>query len=207
MSIHALRSVSFQRLSFVAAAVTALMGTMPASAQSSDKSVYVGVSYGLGLPVPNNCRGAVACDRATDASKLFVGYKTTPNWAYEVTYFYFGKQARAFGPGVADTAILTESNRSWGAGLGISLEAELFGTFTNHLRAGLGYFETNARGELGDGSAFKDQSSRVMPYIGAGLSFPIMPGFRLHSGLDIFFNKKSPNRTNMLVTFGGTAEF
>ena len=122
MSIHALRSVSFQRLSFVAAAVTALMGTMPASAQSSDKSVYVGVSYGLGLPVPNNCRGAVACDRATDASKLFVGYKTTPNWAYEVTYFYFGKQARAFGPGVADSAILTESNRSWGAGLGISLE-------------------------------------------------------------------------------------
>jgi len=207
MSIQALRSLSFQGLSLAAAAVVSLVVMAPASAQSSDTSYYLGVSYGLGLPVPNNCRGAVACDRATDASKVFLGYKTSQNWAYEVTYFYFGKQQRAFGSGVADNAVLSESNRSWGAGLGVSLETELFGTFTNHLRAGLGYFETNARGELGDGSPFLEHSSRVMPYVGAGLSFPIMPGVRVHSGLDIFFNKKSPNRTNMMLTFGGTAEF
>lgn len=179
-------------------------------------NIYGGISYGLQLRT--GCDGANTCEAGRDAAKLFGGYRMTPNLATEVSYFYLGKQDRAWVAGnssaptyttVVGTSQVTrgirnQQDRTQALGVGVNLETELFSWMTNHLRVGLAYSQTKTDLVLDNGVRVDRTKDRYFPYAGVGASALISPYVRLVSGVDVLLN---PDRTHYVVTAGISGEF
>ena len=196
------KSLSFKRLSLAMMAGACLSTSLPVMADRPNDSLFVGGSYGL--QIRTSCDGATVCDRGTDAGKVFGGYRVTPGWAYEVTYFYLGTQHQAWDGAGGPGGLAVNDVKTTALGLWFRLDTELFGIMTNHLRGGLAGVANKAYKDFTNGTSVVETQRRIIPYVGVGLSMLVAPQFRIQTGIDVLINT---DRTNYLATVGGTFEF
>lgn len=195
---QALKLSSFKRLVLAAMAASGVMASSAVQAERANESLYLAASYGLHFH--SRCDGAQSCNRGTDAMKFSAGYRVTPGWAYEINYFRLGEQERSWETGPKSF----ETLKTHALGLGFSLDTELFSFMTQHIRGGLAYVENENKREWRNGTLAKTTKDAVIPYVGVGMSMPVNPNFRIQTGVDVLINR---DRTNYLLTVGGTADF
>lgn len=205
---------------------------MEAPTDPAHVNAYMGVGYGF--QIRSGCDGADICEAGRDAVKIFGGYRFTPSLATEVSYYYLGHMDRTWAPGNSSrpsTTFINSSNSQVLAGtvsfeksttsalgLGVALESEMFpnvfnGRFVQHLRVGLAVTrETKEQSwdlvpaaiTAGVPAKTKKTKNRVVPYVGAGLSFGLSPRWRVFTSADTMIG---PDRNYYVVTFGGGGEF
>ncbi len=193
------KSLSFKRLSLAAAVVSSVLAGPVAMAERPNDSIYLGMSYGL--QIRDSCNGAAVCSRGSSAGKATLGYHVSPSWAYEINYFGMNTQRRAWDTG----PVVTDSVRSQALGIGFSLDTELWGVMTNHLRGGIAGTHNRIREERSNGTIIAEVDREIIPYVGVGMSFLVAPHFRIQTGVDILIKNRDQN--NYLATVGATAEF
>lgn len=205
---------------------------MDPSSDPAQVNAYVGISYGF--QVRTGCDGADICEAGRDAVKVFGGYRFTPSLATEISYYYLGHQDRTWATGNSSrpsgTYINSDNTQvslgtvgyekavTQALGIGVALESEMFadrfnGRFIQHLRAGLAVTRTSYEQswdltsdaeEAGQPTKTKKTKNRVVPYLGAGLSYALTPRWKVFTSADTLIG---PDRNYYVLTVGGGGEF
>lgn len=181
---------SAKRAVYTATALAGLMAAASAQAQwLKPGTVYGAAGVGI-LEGGYECEGAVVCERPRAGSKVFGGYRFTPNLAAEVTYFYLGsfKAAEGAGPFAPTDAISTKLRNS-AVSVAIDWSNEVFQVMTTHVRFGLAVARTSGSVSYANGTTEKVNDYATKPYLGLGLSYQFNPYLRFYSGYDVLRNK------------------
>jgi OmpA-like transmembrane domain len=207
-------------------------GGMEPYSDPAHVNAYMGIGYGF--QIRTGCDGADTCEAGRDATKIFGGYRFTPSLATEVSYYYLGHMDKTWATGNSNSPSATyinssnqevlagratfEKSKTSAIGIGLALESEMFpnafnGRFIQHLRVGLAVTRevkeqtwdlVTAAATAGVPSTTKKTKNRVLPYVGAGLSFGLSPRWRVFTSADTLIG---PDRNYYVFSVGGGGEF
>ena len=136
--------------------------------------VYVGGTVGVSQ-LELDCEGATTCDDTGSGSKIYGGYKITPNVSIEAGYINFGK-AKA-----ADSS-LTVTLKSTALFLAVAGRADLSPNFA--LSGRLGLANVKGKGEVvgfvpGYGSLnYSETDSTTKAYVGVAAEYAFTKNFK-----------------------------
>jgi OOP family OmpA-OmpF porin len=161
----------FKKTMTVAAmAAAGLVFSASASAQ-----VYVGASVGE-ANWNVDCSGTSSCKNNDTAYKVFGGYKFTPQWAVEVSYFDLGHAtATVDGVGVKSSAT--------GGDVSAVYTAQLSKQWNLFYKLGVAEVNGKITGSL-DGFSVSDSKNTVQPVVGFGVNYLITPTVGIRADID-----------------------
>jgi OmpA-OmpF porin, OOP family len=143
---------------------------LPAAAQVSMSSVYVGASVGQSKfkDACSGASGAVSCDDTDTAWRLLAGYQINRNFAAEIGYHDLGEVNASAGP--ASASIKAKAFELVGIGAFPVLPVlSIYGKLGGY------YAKTEASGGIaGFGSASSDDNNTGLTY-GAGVQWDVLP--------------------------------
>jgi OOP family OmpA-OmpF porin len=176
------------------AVIAALILSSAALAQG-----YVGAAVGA-TKFDVDCSGTTTCDDTDTGGKLFGGFKFTPNWGAELSYFDFGKAKATLGP---DSSELKAT--AFGAGFSFS------GTFapgwTGVARLGAARVKSKVSATVG-GLATSDSENHTKAYYGFGVGYMVMPNLSIDAAADFTKWKFDTDSDNLrLLSLGVTYSF
>jgi OOP family OmpA-OmpF porin len=132
-----------------------------------------------------DCTGATTCDKSGNAFKLMGGYKFSPNMAWELGYFDFGK-AKAADP-TATAEIKTN-----GFGGGVAFLQDLSNDWNFVGRLGIAQIKTKITGTVSTVSV-SDSDNNIQPYAGLGIGYKINKTTSIDGAWDFTRSKYDKN--------------
>jgi len=188
----------FKKTMIVAAmSVAGLMLSASASAQ-----VYVGASVGEAR-WNADCSGATNCKTSDTAYSVFGGYKFTPQWAAEVSYFDLGAITANFGG-------ISTKMKGTGVDVAAVYTAELTKEWSLFAKLGVADVKGEVSGYYHGFSASQSKNS-TQPVVGFGVNYLVTPTVGIRADIESrkvevgSGNSSSGNVTN--ISIGVAAAF
>ena len=162
---------------------------------------YAVVAGGL-AELSTDCSGASTCDKTDAAIKLVAGFKFTPSFAGEVTYFHFGKATASAGGASGEV-------RNSAIGGGLAYHAD--GTDSHFVaRLGLASVKTKASGAIAGVGSASDSDSNIAVTGGIGAGYKWTKRISIDAAWDATrakYNKNGVNESGMINFFSIGATF
>jgi hypothetical protein len=146
----------------------AVAGLLTAMMAGASAQVYVGGTVGVSQ-LELDCTGATTCDDTGSGSKIYGGYKFTPNVGAEVGYINFGKAKAAD----SSLAVTLKSKAMYVA---VSGRADMTPNFA--LSGRLGLANVKATGEVSGYLVGSDSESSTKAYLGVAAEYAFTKNFK-----------------------------
>ena len=160
---------------------------------------YVGAAFGA-TKFDVDCSGTTTCDDTDSGGKIYGGFKFTPNWGAEISYFHFGKAKATLG---LDSSELKAS----AFGAGVAFSGVLTPGWTGVARLGVARVKTEVSATVGGISA-SDSENKTKAYYGVGIGYMLMPNLSIDATADFTKWKFDTDTDNVrLLSFGVTYSF
>lgn len=143
------------------------------SAASAD--LYVAGAFG-NVQQEGDCPAGYSCDMSETGFKVLLGYKFTPNWSAEVSYFDLGKAQRSSGS-------RHDELESRAVGVGAAYQYEFLPKWSAIGRLGLASVKDRYRLHSGSTATSSDTESTQF-YYGLGVAYEFTPEWKIQAAWD-----------------------